>query len=718
MRFRNVSFNPPIEQLVIHDIKLIVPKASLNSKNEVSATVQIHNGTLAGLDTFSLDKNLERLTFSSMMRRQKAIPNDDAAEGALNDALRSLADVVSKQLLELLESQGRSFPHGAVACDFICDDRGLFHRSQDQKGAATEPFWICSPIEIVAHTRDEESENWGRLLEITDLEGMTHRWAMPMRMLAGDGRDYLSVLLDMGLRISPDRQARMLLTHFISTAAQTQYARSVERLGWHGDAFVLPDEVIGSTGGELVCWQHEDRGRCTHRSYAQQGDLEGWKREVAALSPGNTILTFSVSLAFAGPLLRLTGDENGGFHLRGPSSKGKTSTALVAGSVCGPKAFVQTWRATANGLEGVAAQRNDTLLILDEMKQVEPKECGQVAYMLASGSGKQRSNAAGGARERQQWRSLLLSTGEIGLADHMRDAGRRTYAGEQIRLIDIPAIEEEHGAFGELHGSADGAAFSRRLVGAAQQYHGTALRAFLHRLTSEPDIEKLKAQIAESREAFISNWLPSNADGQISRAAWRFSLVAVAGELATNLGITGWLKGEATVAARTCFRRWLRARGGSKAMEDIDAFEQVRIFIEQHGEDRFTPWQEYEQTADDQRRDPQRTYDRVGFRRENDETGVVEYYFLPESFRKVVCQGVDHKVAIAALDSRGWLVRDSDGRPTRKERLPGMAPTRCYRVVPKEVVEDIRHDIGINEDWEDETEVDDGQQDEKSAAAS
>ena len=99
-------------------------------------------------------------------------------------------------------------------------------------------------------------------------------------------------------------------------------------------------------------------------------------------------MLFAVSLAFAAPLLAPLAVENGGFHIFGPSSCGKSTALRVAASVYGGPDYITTWRATDNGLEGTAAAHNDTLLIMDEMGQVSPNIVGDVVYMLANGEGK------------------------------------------------------------------------------------------------------------------------------------------------------------------------------------------------------------------------------------------------------------------------------------------------------------------------------------------
>ena len=120
----------------------------------------------------------------------------------------------------------------------------------------------------------------------------------------------------------------------------------------------------------------------------------------------------SICAAFAGPLLKPLNQRGFIIHWVGDSSSGKSTAAEVGASVWGPPEFVRSWNATANGLEGVATIRNDTCLILDEISEASPKECGKIAYMVANGQGKQRAGKAGNARNIRRWRTVGVSTGE------------------------------------------------------------------------------------------------------------------------------------------------------------------------------------------------------------------------------------------------------------------------------------------------------------------
>ena len=110
--------------------------------------------------------------------------------------------------------------------------------------------------------------------------------------------------------------------------------------------------------------------------YQSTGTVEDWRKTVARSCIGNSRLAFGVSAGFAAPLLRIAGEENGGFHFVGSSRLGKSTLLRVAGSVWGGggiNGYLCSWRATSNGLEGVAEAHCDALLCLDEMGQVDAR---------------------------------------------------------------------------------------------------------------------------------------------------------------------------------------------------------------------------------------------------------------------------------------------------------------------------------------------------------
>ncbi len=512
---------------------------------------------------------------------------------------------------------------------FRTTDKGVFY------GDGDDELWICSPLDVVAQTRDAYGESWGRLLEWMDPDDTVHRWACPARMLAGDGQEFRAVLLDAGLRIAPSAKARALLATYVQTAKIDARATCTNRAGWHGGSFVLPRETIGTDHVLLQTAGEPPR-------LDSAGTLADWQPGIAARCVGNSRLLLAVSAAFAAPLLYLIGAESGGVHLVGPSSCGKTTALRAAASVWGGPAYLQRWRATDNGLEAVAQAHNDLLLVLDELGQVDARHAGEIAYMLANGTGKHRAKRDGLAKPAARWRLLFLSAGEIGLGEHMREGGKRARAGQETRMADVPA-DASHGLFDELHGLPSGAALADVINRAAREHYGTAGREYLKALVAA-DQDTVRAGIKAIAADFAREHLPAGADGQAGRVAERFALIAAGGELASSLGVTGWPAGEAVRGLGVCFRAWLERRGGAGSREDAEALAQVRHFIEAHGEARFT---DLAATHD------RPTINRAGYRRRID--GRVEHLILTEVFRREVCAGLDHRRVAQVLRDGGLL---------------------------------------------------------------
>lgn len=580
---------------------------------------------------------------------------------------------------------------------FEVTDKGVFHKGVDRDGKPTAPEWVCTRLDVEALTRDAEGNGWGYLLTFADPVGKPKQWAMPARMLAGDGGEYRAALLGMGLRLSSSARARNLLTQYIQTRQPSEHATCTDRVGWHGRSFVLPHETIGNDA-ERIVFQTD---RALENTYRVRGTVDAWKERVAALCVGNSRLAFSVACAFAGAMLRPAGMESGGFHFRGDSSSGKTTALKVAASVFGGVSYLQRWRTTDNALEAIAAQHCDGLLILDELAQVDPKTAGECAYMLANEQSKARLSQSAAPRARLNWRLLFLSAGELGLADHMAEGAKRARTGQEVRMADIPAdAGKGMGAFEALHGHEGGAAFSQYLTGQAASVYGAAGHAWFQWMTEHADT--LKARIKADTAALTLQLVPDAASGQVYRVGARFALVGAAGELATEAGLTGWPQGEAIRAARTCFNAWLSARGGIGNGEVRAMLGQVRQFLEAGGEGRFTWWH---RAADDH---SAKTLQRAGFRRMVNEQGEPiknnaqhlgeygdrmqpqagegtssEYFLLPEVFRSEVCKGFAYEAVCKVLADHGCLLMTEPGRFAKKVKLPSLGQTRCYHITAK-----------------------------------
>ena len=590
--------------------------------------------------------------------------------------------VTPETLLEMVaKAEGAADAEAAMPRGFKMSPDGVYWMPPDDEGKIDTRLLVCGPLRVAAVTNDGAGHAWGRLLEWDDDDGRPHQWAMPAAMLAGEGIDVRARLMEGGLFVAPNRKARELLGDYLGLSKPTERVRVVPRLGWHdlpdGRIFVLPDTAIGGTGAGRVMLQTERPDALP--PLARVGTLEAWQAAVPRLAVGNSRLAFALSIAFAAPLAGLIGAEGGGFHLRGPSSVGKSTALQAAGSVWGGgglRGWVRSWRTTDNALESVAAAHCDLPLILDEMGEAGPEAVAAAAYMLANGAGKSRAGRDGSARRAAEWRVLFLSSGEVGIADRLaegRHGPRQVRAGQEVRVLDIPAEAGPHGLFETLHGFPTAAALADAVKAGAARCYGMAGREWLETLADDP--AGMAKAAREAIGAFVRGHVPAGADGQVGRAGARFALVAAAGELAAGAGILPWEPGQAERAAAGCFRAWIGARtGGTGAAETATVMAAVRRFIVAHGESRF---QTIGTTEDAEAR---MIVNRAGWRKRDNDGW--HYLFPAEIWKGEVLAGLDAVAAAKVLRTRGFLIpqSQSDKRHARMERVGLSNPVRVYVV--------------------------------------
>lgn len=606
---------------------------------------------------------------------------DELPDGVTIDMLRGmLAD--AKEVRQAAE-----LPDG-----YSINAKGIwFHPSSNRENEdQPEPIFVAAPFEVMAETKDENGRSWGLLLMWQDRDGQEHQWAMPRRLLHADGSAIAAELEDAGLAVATGKRPHDCLKSLLSQIKTPARMRCVNRSGWHqtdrGLVYVLPGGKAHGPGSCGVILQ-SDKVSGAGDNYTR-GTLKDWQDNLGKMAIGNDRVGLFIATALAAPLLYIATEPSGGIHLYGKSQDGKTTTLAVAASVCGKgdsSGQIRSWRATANGFEGIASETCDAVLCLDEIGQADAREVGEVVYMLANEAGKGRAGRDGSARARRTWRTLFLSTGEVPLATKMQEKGNKPpMAGQDIRLVSLPAnAGGKYGVFQELHGHKSAVAFATHLREASRTYYGTAANAFLSALTQvvAKDAEGLVAFLAAQRDAFEKANVPERADGQVSSVARRFALIAAAGEMGISFKVLPWPKGEAIRAAQASFKAWLNARGGSGAGEDTASLSAVRRFIEMHAESRFTTvLQPGEQAQVEplqmEVENGRATINRVGFRRMTAKGW--EYLILPEAWKNEVCNGLDPVRAANVLKEAGLLLPGEGRHLMRKVAIAGYGRPRVY----------------------------------------
>jgi uncharacterized protein (DUF927 family) len=228
--------------------------------------------------------------------------------------------------------------------------------------------------------------------------------------------------------------------------------------------------------------------------------------------------------------------------------------------------------------------------------------------------------------------------------------------------------------------------------------HGTAFTAYLRALIQQLGSDNGKAlfkYIYDYVEFFCASTL-FRRGGQTERAAKKFALIGIAGELATAWSVTGWPEGAAMFAATDLFKRWVIARGGEGNLEEQQMRDHLRSIFQKFKESRFKRW---DQTTDDKSTIIDShvpiTADSWGFRKEIAEgehlspdgrTSRLEFYVYAEAFKAEICKGFDYRRMANLLLKMGALKltesSKNEKRFTCKVRLPGTGakPVNIYHI--------------------------------------
>ena len=552
---------------------------------------------------------------------------------------------------------------GHLAKPFKMDDGSFLHilenglylvkEKRDENGQLQQTrTFICHSAIILGEARSLNNDNWKRVLQFRDKDNTQHTLLIPYEHFMGEAQEALKIIANHGLM--PPRQVykKNIFINYIQDYSVEKRFRSVERAGWYGNSYVTAHCTYGNSEDEELLFHSEMKN-----PYSTLGSFEKWQELSRLIEPHNlAVLTFSC--AFSGQLILLLGAESGGFHIYGSSTDGKSTITKASCSVWGnPKHISKSWRTTDNALENEAELRNDSFLNLDELRQAIPKAVSDIIYMLTGGQGKARSTKAGKNRDAKQFNLMYTSTGEVTLEEHLRRGNIELDAGLLLRFAHIPSdAGKGYGVFDCINYGTAPQDIGNRINELSSKHYGHAGTKWLEYLTTDKETLMLKAN------ALLEQFVEQNSqtkNGQAQRVLRRFALVAVAGELATQAGITGWATGRAFEAIRQCFKIWLCSLGSNENMEEAKILEHIKAFFEANGTSRFEDLTVIRQADGDVIRP--RINNRVGYY--DPESKV--YLVSTVMFKNEMCIGLNEANAKKVLKKNHWIDCE-DGRYTKR----------------------------------------------------
>lgn len=374
-------------------------------------------------------------------KAQAAAAKAWAAEQARTGPPRLSARGAADRLLELV-------PGAAVGGGWELSDNGVIHVSLDEDGIPSDKVKVAAtrPILLAGRAVDVDSGEYSVEVAWINEDGHIGRAWTP-RADVMDGRKLITLASQGAPVCSPTASD---LSRFLDWCDSTWAGKLPQRAiavrmghlrggflrgpGWHpAPVAPSPEPAQGAEPAPPVPVPppvhltppngYEALAASIHSHGTWAGWLDAW-----AVTTDRPVARLAVYAALASVILPWTTDRGCVLDLWGETSIGKTTALNLAASVwASPRSYVGKWASTLTYRERSAAALSCLPLLLDDTRQIPPKEreqIGQTVYQLADGQGKGRGFVFG-AQVRAVWCSFTISTGESPLLGTSQDEGAR-----------------------------------------------------------------------------------------------------------------------------------------------------------------------------------------------------------------------------------------------------------------------------------------------------
>ena len=475
----------------------------------------------------------------------------------------------------------------------------------DGDSVADTRVQLCQAFNAVGRASNLAGDaSAGRMISFKNENGVEVEKTLQNRdLINSSGGGVLEDLADAGMLIyARSRKDRESLLNLFTIMKLSRHIPTIPRPGWNRDG---GGNVIGfmTPAGQYIAAETSKPYRlataATMRETKTAGTLDGYKKSAnAALThTENFYWGFSVSAAFAGPLLSLADLPACGYNLSGDSSKGKSLALLLGCAAWGATGSKQgvffKMNATTNAMEDLATVGSETFMGCDEIGMMQnPRDLPAILFTFAEMSGKSRKSGRGkGLAEDAEYRPFIAFTNERSLRTVVQDSGGDFKTGLAVRFPDISVTDGKTVTAAEIAVLED-----------VTRNYGHAGPAFVQWLIAE-GWHKRGAELRKRIDKAASD-LSGNGTPAQGRAAKVFALVQIGGELACEAGILddkeqvktcvqkAWSvfassdEGKATEGESSLvdgFRSWLVASMGVSLLSIQDHDLDAKIFRERKG---------------------------------------------------------------------------------------------------------------------------------------
>lgn len=238
----------------------------------------------------------------------------------------------------------------------------------------------------------------------------------------------IKTLLGKGLSFNESR-SDLLLPYLLRSEQQAPVEHVHSQLGWYQKDSNLIFRGYQSFGPDDSFLSHY-RGPLDIKPC---GEIKNWLDMVKQDVLPHTPLTFCLLLGFASPVLSLLYSKYDlgtlVFNLANDSSRGKTTTAMLAASVFSNPALgrgcVQSFHGTQNFLTSLLSTTSGFATVFDEGATFSG-DFSQLFYLITAGKEKGRLSKDGLMKETLSWNNIVITTAEFSVISDDSPNGLRT----------------------------------------------------------------------------------------------------------------------------------------------------------------------------------------------------------------------------------------------------------------------------------------------------
>jgi putative DNA primase/helicase len=422
------------------------------------------------------------------------------------------------------------------------------------------------PINPIAKICSIDATSDFGVLLVIDVQGEPREFIVSSKVVFSGMGKLLASLADAGVNISPsqvDTFKRFIQKSMSMPNLPTKY--SIKQSGFIDGqlAFAMGETVLvgksdSNSDGDYISVIPVAEGLMA------QGSDDDYLKNVL-----NTIETkpqvFAICTALAAPLAQIVGLEGGGFHIFGASGCGKSTLLQAYASVMGlgsepgdgsKESLILRWSSTSNSLEALSSERSGVGLAIDELGAFRAAKLSSVLYKFLSGKGQARLTSSLDLAKQHSASVSLLSSGELSVEEKLLLSRENVNAGILARLPSMLITAQDMALDGES--MLETAERIESFKEACSEYGGTLGPKFIHSLLDKYESRSnLNDDVRAQWQQTISE-LSSYASNSIQRrVVRRFSLVLLAGWMASEMQLIPFSESEVSEAVTFMIERWL-----------------------------------------------------------------------------------------------------------------------------------------------------------------